>query len=158
LFDSQPGNFDGGNLDLTNCVTYVRTTNDNPAGTPTWGPWNEFVNAVVRARAIQVRVIGVTESNLVGLAIPELGATAELQQRVESGNRTGANTYTVTFAQAFYQTPNIVISPSNMATGDYYTVTSTSRTGFTVNFYNSANAGVTRSCDYTATGYGREIV
>ena len=158
LFDDQPGNFDGSDLDQVNCVTYVRTTNDNPAGTPTWGPWNEFVNAVVRARAIQVRVIGTTESNLVGLAISDLGATAELQQRVESGNRTGANTYTVTFAQAFYQTPNIVISPSNMATGDYYTVTSTSRTGFTVNFYNSANAGVTRSCDYTATGYGREIV
>jgi predicted phage tail protein len=158
LFDDQPGNFDGGDLDQVNCVTYVRTTNDNPAGTPTWGPWNEFVNAVVRARAIQVRVIGATESNLVGLAISDLGATAELQQRVESGNRTGANTYTVTFAQAFYQTPNIVISPSNMATGDYYTVTATSRTGFTVNFYNSANAGVTRSCDYTATGYGREIV
>ena len=158
LFDDQPGNFDGDNLDLTNCVTYVRTTNDNPAGTPTWGPWNEFVNAVVRARAIQVRVIGATESNLVGLAISDLGATAELQQRVESGNRTGANTYTVTFAQAFYQTPNIVVSPSNMATGDYYTVTATSRTDFTVNFYNSANAGVTRSCDYTATGYGREIV
>ena len=158
LFDDQPGNFDGSDLDQVNCVTYVRTTNDNPAGTPTWGPWNEFVNAVVRARAIQVRVIGATESNLVGLAISDLGATAELQQRVESGNRTGANTYTVTFAQAFYQTPNIVISPSNMATGDYYTVTATSRTGFTVNFYNSANAGVTRSCDYTATGYGREIV
>jgi predicted phage tail protein len=158
LFDDQPGNFDGSDLDQVNCVTYVRTTNDNPAGTPTWGPWNEFVNAVVRARAIQVRVIGATESNLVGLAISDLGAAAELQQRVESGNRTGANTYTVTFAQAFYQTPNIVISPSNMATGDYYTVTATSRTGFTVNFYNSANAGVTRSCDYTATGYGREIV
>ena len=158
LFDDQPGDFDGGDLDQTNCVTYVRATNDNPAGTPTWGPWNEFVNAVVRARAIQIRVIGTTESNLVGLAVPELGATAELQQRVESGNRTGANAYTVTFAQAFYQTPNIVISPSNMATGDYYTVTATSRTGFTVNFYNSANAGVTRSCDYTATGYGREIV
>lgn len=158
LFDDQPGNFDGSDLDQVNCVTYVRTTNDNPAGTPTWGPWNEFVNAVVRARAIQIRVIGTTQSNLVGLAVSELGATAELQQRVESGNKTGANTYTVTFAEAFYQTPNIIISPSNMATGDYYTVTSASRTGFTVNFYNSANAGVTRSCDYTATGYGREIV
>jgi predicted phage tail protein len=158
LFDDQPGNFDGSNLDQVNCVTYVRTTNDNPAGTPTWGPWNEFVNAVVRARAIQIRVIGTTQSNLVGLAVSELGATAELQQRVESGNKTGANNYTVTFAQAFYQTPNIIISPSNMATGDYYTVTAASRTGFTVNFYNSANAGVTRSCDYTATGYGREIV
>lgn len=158
LFDDQPGNFDGGDLDQVNCVTYVRTTNDDPTGTPTWGPWNEFVNAVVQARAIQIKVIGTTQSNLIGLAVSELGATAELQQRIASGSRTGANTYTVTFGRPFYQTPSIIISPLDMATGDYYTVTAASRSGFTVNFYNSANAGVVRSFDYTATGFGREIV
>jgi hypothetical protein len=76
---------------------------------------------------------------------------------VESGNGTGSDTYTVTFTDPFYQSPEVVISPSNMATGDYFTVTSVSRTGFTVAFKDSANAAVTRSYSYTATGYGREI-
>jgi hypothetical protein len=91
------------------------------------------------------------------MAISDLGAVAELQQRVESASGSGSSTYTVTFADAFYATPEVVISPSNMATGDFFTLSSVSRTGFTVAFKNSSNAAVTRSYAYTATGYGKEI-
>jgi predicted phage tail protein len=157
LFDDQPGKFDGDDLDQTNAVTYVRVTNDNPAGTPTWGPWNEYVNAIVRGRAIELKVVATTTTAQVGMAISELGAVAELQQRMESGSDSGSSTYTVTFADAFYATPEVVISPSNMATGDFFTLSSVSRTGFTVAFKNSSNAAVTRSYAYTATGYGKEI-
>lgn len=156
LFDDQVGNFDGSNEGV-NAVTYVRTTNDDPAGTPTWGPWNEYVNVLVRGRAIQLKVVATTESAQVGLVITQLGAVAELQQRVESGQGTGNSTYTVTFSNAFYQTPQITITASDMVSGDYYTLTSVTRTGFTVAFKNSANAAVTRSYAYTATGYGRQI-
>jgi predicted phage tail protein len=157
LFDAQPGKFDGDDLDQTNAVTYVRVTNDDPAGTPNWGPWNEYVNAIVRGRAIELKVVATTTTAQVGMAISDLGAVAELQQRVESGSDSGSSTYTVTFADAFYATPEVVISPSNMATGDFFTLSSVSRTGFTVAFKNSSNAAVTRSYAYTATGYGKEI-
>jgi predicted phage tail protein len=157
LFDDQPGKFDGDDLDQTNAVTYVRVTNDDPAGTPTWGPWNEYVNAIVRGRAIELKVVATTTTAQVGMAISDLGAVAELQQRVESDSDSGSSTYTVTFADAFYATPEVVISPSNMATGDFFTLSSVSRTGFTVAFKNSSNAAVTRSYAYTATGYGKEI-
>jgi predicted phage tail protein len=177
LFDAQPGDFDGSNLDTVNAVTYVRTTNDSLSdnflledgddllledGTflfmdPTWGDWNEYVNAIVRGRGIQLKVEGSTSSQQVGLVVSELGATAELQQRVESGSGTGNSTYIVTFAAAFYETPQVGITPSNMATGDYFTVTSVSRTGFTVAFKNSSNAAVNRDYIYTATGYGKEV-
>jgi predicted phage tail protein len=176
-FDDQPGDFDGGSLDVVNAITYVRTTNDSLSdnflledgddllledGTflfmdPTWGDWNEYVNAIVRGRGIQLKVEGSTLSSQVGLVVSELGAVAELQQRVESGSGTGNSTYTVTFTDAFYQTPEIVISSSNMVSGDYYTLSSASRTGFTVAFKNSSNVAVTRSFAYTATGYGKEI-
>jgi len=177
LFDAQPGDFDGSNLDTVNAVTYVRTTNDSLSDNflledgddllledsaflfmdPTWGDWNEYVNAIVRGRGIQLKVEGSTSSQQVGLVVSELGATAELQQRVESGSGTGNSTYNVTFAAAFYQIPQVGITPSNMATGDYFTVTSVSRTGFTVAFKNSSNAAVNRDYIYTATGYGKEV-
>jgi predicted phage tail protein len=157
LFDDQPGKFDGDDLDQTNAVTYVRVTNDDPASTPTWGPWNEYVNAIVRGRAIELKVVATTTTAQVGMAISDLGAVAELQQRVESGSDSGDDTYVVTFVDAFYATPEVVISPSNMATGDFFTLSSVSRTGFTVAFKNSSNAAVTRSYAYTATGYGKEI-
>ena len=157
LFDDQPSDFDGGDLDQVNAVTYVRVTDDNPASSPTWGDWNEYANAIVRGRGIQLKVEGATRTMQVGLVISELGATAELQQRTETASNTGSSTYTVTYADAFYAAPDVTISPSNMATGDFFTLTSVTRTGFTVAFKNSANAAVTRSFTYTAVGYGREI-
>jgi hypothetical protein len=157
LFDDQPGDFDGGELDQVNAVTYVRVTDDDPAGAPTWGDWNEYANAIVRGRGIQLKVEGVTSTAQVGLVISELGATAELQQRTETASSSGSSTYTVTYADAFYAAPDVTISPANMATGDFFTLTSVTRTGFTVAFSNSASAAVTRSFTYTAVGYGREI-
>jgi len=41
-----------------------------------------------------------------------------------------------------------------MVSGDYYTVTSKTKNGFTINFYNSSNANVNRTFDYQAVGYG----
>jgi hypothetical protein len=45
----------------------------------------------------------------------------------------------------------------NMATGDFFTVTSMTRTGFTVEFKNSTGTSVNRNFTYTAVGYGREV-
>jgi predicted phage tail protein len=157
LFDAQPGDFDGSDLDQVNAVTYVRVTDDNPASSPTWGDWNEYANAIVRGRGIQLKVEGSTLTAQVGLVIGELGATAELQQRTETDSKTGSSTYNVTYADAFYAAPDVTISPSNMATGDFFTLTAVTRTGFTVEFKNSASAAVTRDFTYTAVGYGREI-
>lgn len=157
LFDSQPGDFDGGELDQVNAITYVRVTNDDPAGSPTWSDWNEYANAIVRGRGIQLKVKGITKTAQVGLVISELGATAELQQRTETASDSGSSSYNVVYADPFYAAPDVTISPSNMATGDYFTLTSITRTGFTVAFKNSSDTAVIRSFTYTAVGFGREI-
>jgi predicted phage tail protein len=179
LFDDQPGDFDGDDLDQVNAVTYVSVANDEISDNilledgddllledgflllaEAWGPWNEYANAIVRARGIRLKVEGVTRTAQVGLVISELGATAELQQRTETASLSGSSTYTVLFATTgsnFKEPPDVTISPSNMATGDFFTLTSVTRTGFTVAFSNSASAAVTRSFTYTAVGYGREI-
>jgi predicted phage tail protein len=179
LFDDQPGDFDGDDLDQVNAVTYVSVANDEISDNilledgddllledgflllaEAWGPWNEYANAIVRARGIRLKVEGVTRTAQVGLVISELGATAELQQRTETASLSGSSTYNVLFATTgsnFKEPPDVNISPSNMATGDFYTLTSVTRTGFTVAFSNSASGAETRSFTYTAVGYGREI-
>jgi len=156
VFDSQPGDFDGTDLDQVNAVTYVRTTLGNPAVAPVWSAWSEYANAIVRARGIQLKVVATTASRRVGMVITELGATAELQQRTESGGGTASSTYNISFASAFYAAPQVSISPLNLATGDYFTVSGVTRTGFTVAFANSAGAAVIRSFSYNAVGYGKE--
>jgi predicted phage tail protein len=180
LFDDQPGDFDGDDLDQVNAVTYVSVANDEISDNilledgddllledgflllaEAWGPWNEYANAIVRARGIRLKVEGSTRTAQVGLVISQLGATAELQQRTETASLSGSSTYTVLFATTgsnFKEPPDVNISPSNMATGDFYTLTSVTRTGFTVAFSDSAGGAETRSFTYTAVGYGREII
>jgi hypothetical protein len=63
LFDSLPGLFDDGGDDfdgeaVNGCdvTLYYSATNDNPAGSPVWGPWTPFFVADVTCRAIRFRL------------------------------------------------------------------------------------------------------
>lgn len=151
---------DDGNLDSVNARLYVRSTTDNPAGTPTWSTWREFANAIVRGRGFQFKTIATSNDPNVNILIDELGCVVELQQRTEQSVTltSGASTYTATFANPFYQAPNIGVTGFNMSTGDYFTIGSVTRTEFQVTFRNSGGSAVSRQFTYTAIGYGREIV
>jgi len=99
--------------------------------------------------------------------LDELGFTAKMPLRTETSaviaSGTGAGGKAVTFTNAFFQDgvyyntpPSIGITAFNLASGDYYEVTSISRTGFTVKFKNSSNAVIDRNFQYQAVGYGSE--
>lgn len=90
--------------------------------------------------------------------VDELGYTMQLESRTESSAviASGAGAKTVTFANGFYQEPSLGITASNLASGDYYEVTSASRTGFTITFYDSSNTAIDRNFQYQAVGYGTE--
>tara|TARA_R100000030_G_scaffold12364_2_gene8274 strand:- start:1437 stop:4955 length:3519 start_codon:yes stop_codon:yes gene_type:complete len=99
--------------------------------------------------------------------LDELGFSAKMPLRTEtssvitSGTDSGGKA--VTFTNAFFQDgvfyntpPSIGITAFNLASGDYYEVTSITRTGFTVTFKNSSNAVISRNFQYQAVGYGSE--
>ena len=90
--------------------------------------------------------------------VDELGYTMQLESRTESSATiaSGAAAKVVTFANGFYQEPSLGITASNLASGDYYEVTSASRTGFTITFYDSSNTAIDRNFQYQAVGYGTE--
>jgi hypothetical protein len=43
-----------------------------------------------------------------------------------------------------------------LASGDFYAITNKSETGFTIEFFNSSSATVSRTFDYVARGYGEK--
>lgn len=90
--------------------------------------------------------------------VQELGYQLSIPSRIENSTviASGAGAKAVTFANAFYQEPAIGVTAFNMASGDYYEVTSASRTGFTVHFKNSSNSSVDRSFMFVAAGFGSE--
>jgi hypothetical protein len=150
---------DGNGGDRVNALTYVRTTQDDPAGTPTWSAWREFSNAIVRGRGFQFKTIATSDDPAQNIVIEQLGVDMELQQRTEQSATltSGAGTYTVTFSNAFFAAPSVGVTGFNMATGDYFTIASVTRTGFAVTFRNSAGSAVSRQFTYTAIGFGRQI-
>ena len=89
--------------------------------------------------------------------VDQLGFEMQFENRTESDSTTsGTGAKVITFNKAFYQAPKIGITASNMATGDYYVISSESRTGFTITFFNSSNAAIDRTFSYQANGFGAE--
>ncbi len=90
--------------------------------------------------------------------IDELRILVSLPSRTERSDLidSGAAAKTVTFANAFYSPPTVGIAAFNLLSGDYYEITSVTRTGFTVHFKDSSNLSVDRKFEYAATGFGSE--
>jgi len=161
--------FDGGVVDKVNASVEVRTTNDNPAGTPTWSAYQKFDNGTYKGRGFEFRAKMTSSAIDQNIRIDELGFNASLQKRVEQSDgaiASGTSALTITFANAFFTgtaslgglnayMPSIGITGQNMQSGDYFTVTAVTSTSFTVQFFNSANVGVTRNFNWSAVGYGK---
>jgi hypothetical protein len=144
---------------LWNVQLQLRITNDNPAGSPVWSNWMPFVVGDYSARAYQFQAILTRGSPTVTPAISRLRVDVKMPDRT-AGDRniaTAAGGSAITFTNPFRATPAISITAQNMATGDYYAVTSPSASGFTIQFFNTGGAGISRTFDYLAKGYGEQI-
>jgi hypothetical protein len=145
---AQSGFFDGTVADQINVATYVRTTLDDPAGSPTWGPWTEFVSGMIRGRGVQVKAIFTTETELIGVAIDELGATG-VDRRVTTSLATQTSSSsavtTITFPNAFYKAvtvgdpyytllPSVGVTALSIGANTHAEITNLTRAGFDVEF------------------------
>jgi len=161
--------WDGAITDKVNAKLMLRSTNDNPSATPTWTAWQEFVNGAFRGRGFQFRADLSSSASDQNSLVDELGYDATFQRRTENSDgavSSGAGAKAITFTNAFWTgttslggvnayLPSIGITAQNMATGDFFEVTSVSGTGFTVTFKNSAGTAVSRNFNWSAVGYGR---
>ena len=165
FWDSRSNNIDtwddidADDLSETNAELYSRSTNDDPSGSPTYGTWEPFANSTKRGRGFQFKVEMETGNDSQDPVVQSLGVTVSLQRRTEQQRNTSSGTgaKAITFPSAFYSTPSITITATNMATGDFFELSSVSRTGFTITFKNSGGTIVDRNFDYQAVGHGKEI-
>jgi len=105
LFDQREGSFDGdpNAFDNHDVQLEVRTTNDDPAGTPTWSEYQRFVVGDYTARALEFRlVLSTTNAN----SSPKVSAAtvkADMPVRTEAEEdiTSGAGAFNVTFSEPF---------------------------------------------------------
>ncbi len=151
LFDGDPNVFDDCNVEL-----YISTTEDDPAGTPTWTAYRQFFVGDYKARAYRFRARLTSEGGESSPAVTSLSVTVDMPDRVAYDNDiiSGAGAKVVAFAPAFKASPAIAITAQNLSQGDYFTITSKSSSGFTITFYDSGANAVSRTFDWVARGYG----
>ena len=78
LFDNLPSLFDdlsgGTSFSDTNVVTFVSTTDDDPAGSPTWSDYKRFKSGDFSGRAFRFKVELQSTANDITPAIEEMTA------------------------------------------------------------------------------------
>ena len=163
--------WDGAVNDSVNSVLYLRRTNDNPSGSPTWSEYQPFVTGTFLGRGFQFKAVLQSGDAAENILIDELGYEATFQRRIEQSNgnvASGAGTATVTFDKAFFvgttalgglnaYLPSVGITAQNMATGDYFTLGTVTGTNFQVTFRNSAGTAINRNFTWSAVGYGKSV-
>lgn len=83
LIDSRPddidgwADFDGANAAEGDAVLYVRKTDDDPAGSPTWGAWQRLDAAEFQARAFQFQLGMFVYDPTYNISISQLSVTAD---------------------------------------------------------------------------------
>jgi len=161
LFDDRPGFFEGdvNAFDDTDAELQVRYTSDDPTGSPAWSNWQTFQVSDIRAWGMEFRCRMTTTDDQASPAVSQLSVQVDMPDRVERGFdiSSGAGAKVVTFPTAFKAVPAIGIGAQDLQTGDYYEISSKTRTGFTITFKNSGGTAVDRTFDYTAAGYGKEV-
>lgn len=133
----------------------IRTTDDDPSGSPSWSEWANFNTGNIEARAYEFRVILAAESSSQNVAVVKLSASVDMPDKLQSGDDidSGASIYSASFDSEFYVNPAIAITAQGMQTGDYYEVTNKTTSGFDITFKNAGGTAISRTFDYIARGY-----
>lgn len=145
----------GVNVSDVGASLFVRTTNDNPLGSPVWSEWQPFYVGDWTARAFQFKAELSSQSQTHNVLIKSLAVTVDMPDRDQFGEdiTSGTSVYAVTYNLPFMASPALGITAQNMQTGDYYTISSKTNTGFSIQFFNMAASPVNRTFDYHAKGY-----
>ena len=155
---AQDGNFDGAAADEANCQIQVATSQ---TASGSFGSFNNFANGTFKGRRFKFKLVLTTTNIQQNMNVQQAGFTAEFQSRTEQNYLTGGNTSTapqssgtsaktVTFGTPFFVgttslgganafLPTVGITIQNAQSGDFFTVTNVSGTGFTVSIKNGSS-------------------
>ena len=151
-FDDTSSNFDGDTPANCNAHLEISTSDDNS----TFTDFRGFVIGEYEARYYKFRVVLISRDNASTPVVSAVTVTIDMQDRIFSDNDivSGTSTKSITFTKPF-KTVNyaVGVTAQGMATGDYFTITNKAITGFDVAFFNSSNAGVSKTFDFIAKGF-----
>tara|TARA_R100000664_G_scaffold13919_1_gene22031 strand:+ start:7191 stop:10535 length:3345 start_codon:yes stop_codon:yes gene_type:complete len=164
----QISDFDGNPANEIDCQVFVKTSTDASS----FGSFNKFANGEFKARAFKFKADLTSDNTNQNINVQQLGYTATLPSRTEqstttiaSGTASGGKA--ITFSAPYFvgtsslgganaYLPSIGITAQNMQSGDFFTISNVSGTGFTVKFLNGSTV-LDRNFTYQAVGFGKGV-
>jgi len=150
-FDDQLSNFDGDAPVNCRSILQVSTSDDNS----TYTAFRNFSVGDYTARYYKFQLLMQSDDGGATPLVSALVVQVDMEDRIisESNVASGTSTKTVTFPITYKIVPAIGVTAQNMTTGEVYTITNKSTTGFQIAFTNSGGSGVSRTFDYIAKGF-----
>ena len=154
LFEDAKAPFDGSAEIQCGAEIQVGTDNSSLANITSFQKIAQ--QSTIKGRFFKFRCKITSDDNKVRAKVHTLEAKVNMEKRTEANQDVvaSASGTAISFVNSFFATPSIGISAQGLQTGDYYELTSKSKTGFTIRFYNSSNVGVSRTFDYQVVGHG----
>ena len=151
LFDDQQSNFDGDAPSDCRSIIQISTSNDNV----TYTDFRNFSVGDYTARYYKFQLLMQSDDLGSTPLVYALSVTVDMEDRItsESDVVSGTGTKTVTYSITYKIIPALGVTAQNMTTGESYTITNKSTTGFQIAFTDSGGSGVSRTFDYIAKGY-----
>jgi len=170
------GNFDGAAANEVNTQVLVATSQ---TASGSFGAFNNFANGTFKGRRFKFKLVLESEDVAQNMNVQQAGYTAQFLSRTERNYQTGGSITTapqqsgtsaknVVFGKPFFTgtsalggsttafLPSVGITIQNAQSGDFFTVTNVSGTGFTVNIKNGSSF-VDRTFTFQAVGYGKGV-
>tara|TARA_R100001198_G_scaffold86077_1_gene60631 strand:- start:876 stop:4568 length:3693 start_codon:yes stop_codon:yes gene_type:complete len=167
------GNYEIKTVPTTDTFTLTAAASQTTSGNCTYGAqfssFNTFTNGVLRGRGFKFRATLSSSDPAQTILLRQLGYTAQLNRRVETVNAviaSGTSTKDVVFQNQFFTgstgttiaagsaLPTIGIVIENAQSGDFFSLSNISSTGFSIDIKNGSSF-VDRNFKYTAVGFGR---
>ncbi len=156
LFDSAQGLFDSaGASPQMDAKLFISTSDDNSTYTG-FTPFQDG-NYEFRYAKFQLKLTSAVSSQ--SPKVNNAQVKLFMMDRTEKAQNiaSGATTKAVTFTDAFFAEPSVIIMAQNAAQNIQTAVTSKSATGFSVTFTNAGGSAQDITFDYVANGQGRAI-
>ncbi len=151
--------FDGAAPTAPDVKLFIQTTQDDPAGSPTYTSYRRYNNAEFKARAFKLKAEFTTGAVDEQIAVDQLRVVANMPVRTVTGSVTTSTSADVSVAYGtgnkFAAIPSVGIVFTTNSSGDYYVITNSAATGFDVSVYDSNDTRIAKTVNWTATGYGK---
>jgi len=176
LIDSRIANvdtwtdFDGTDANDVDAQLFVRSTQDDPSGSPTYSDFQNFTSGTFKARAFQFRTALTSNDPAQDIRVFQLGYSAKLEKRIDQGTgqviTSSAGVTTVPFGSPFFvgtsalgnlnqHLPTVNVTAQNLASGDFFEISDVTASNFKIHFKNSSNASISKQFTFTAVGFGK---